>query len=209
MSELSIVSKFSDYYDSECSENNNDLVYNRQRGKYRQRGAALSFIRGIGVKTIDIKTVNSFMFSNADKIVVYTDSMRHNSDGKRVMTPMEASLQYENCVASKFYSDANISVKYLQIGKRRFTVYLKHDNPETLSQGEVINIVEQASGYNRLIGLPIYSIDYIQINNEMVATDFNEIERLRLLNFQSVMSSAEVIEEIKQAMIVYKLNERN
>jgi serine/threonine protein kinase len=201
MNDLCIKSDFSDFYDELHNEKSN-FIYNRFLSECKQRGTALKYLRSIGIKTIDIKPVNTY-FSTDGKIVVYTNPKGHNSNGKKIMSVDDAVIQYNNCIASKYIESNDITVKYLQIGKRRFTLYFKKDSQYTLELGQLVDISEAPSDYNRLIGLPIFSIDYIAIDNEMVATDFNEVENLQRIGIDKVLGKENVIEEIRGALITY------
>lgn len=201
MNGICIKSDFTDYYDI-LNDNNSNIVYNRYLKNCKQRGSALKYLRNIGIKTIEIKQVNKF-FRGDGPIVVYTDPNGHNSQGKKIITVDDAMQSYENCIASKYFIDSDITIKYLQIGKRRFTLYFKKNKQFTLNMGELIDIKESSPEYNRLFGLPIFSIDYISNGKEMIAIDFNEVENLQALNINKYIDYNIIIQEIKDALIVY------
>lgn len=201
MDSICIKSDFTDYYDI-IQDKNSVLTYNRYLSECKQRGTALKYVRSLGLKTLELKPVNQYI-SLDGKILVYTNPRLHNGEGKKIMTVDEALRSYNNCIASKFYEDTTNVVKFLQIGKRRFTLYFKKDTPYDLSHGNLIDIRESVSEYNRLIGLPILSIDYIEINGEMVATDFNEVENLGKLGMSEFLRPEDIIKEIKESLIVY------
>lgn len=201
MNSICIKSDFTDYYDI-LQDKNSILTYNRNLSECKQRGTALKYVRSLGLKTIEVKPVNQYI-SLDGSILVYTNPKLHNGEGKKIMTVDEAMQSYSNCIASKFYDNVSNVVKFLQIGKRRFTLYFKKDSPYDLSHGKLVDIRESLSEYNRLIGLPILSIDYIEINGEMVATDFNEVENLKNLGIDEFIRPEDIIKEIKDSLIVY------
>lgn len=201
MSGLCIKSDYTDFYDA-LSNNNSIITYNRYLSQCRQRGSALKYLRGLGIKTLDIKQVNQF-FRGDGPIVVYKDPMGHGGNGKDIMTVDEAMQSYSNCVASNYYNTDGFTIKYLQIGKRRFSLCFKKNEIETLDMGTLVDIKEISSEYNRLIGLPIFSIDYISNGREMIATDFNEVENLHKLGMDKYISASDVITEIIDALTVY------
>ena len=202
MCNLCIKSDFTDYYDTLNNVNSN-LVYNRYISQCKQRGAALKFLRNIGVKTVELKQVNKF-FREDGYIVVYTDPKAHNGLGKKIMTVDEANRAYGNYIASHYYDNTNgLTLKFLQIGKRRFTLYYKTDKPLSLELGTLIDVKESQAYYNRIIGLPIFSIDYISNGHEMLATDFNEVQNLSLIGANKLLTPEEIILEILDAMIAY------
>ncbi|MBO5388339.1 MAG: hypothetical protein J6A59_09395 [Lachnospiraceae bacterium] len=202
MSMLHIKSDFNDYYDVLNSESCS-ITYNRYLRESKQRGTALKYLRNIGIKTLEIKQVSSF-FRDDSPIVVYTDPIAHHGNGKKIMSVDEAQLLYSNYMASKYYqSDHNITLKFLQIGKRRFTLYFKKEEPISLNMGKLIDLRESTPEYNRLIGIPIFSIDYISNGNHMIATDFNEVEDLKALGVDKWLSADTVVTEIIDALAIY------
>lgn len=201
MDSICIKSDFTDYYDR-LQDSNSVLTYNRYLSESKQRGTALKYVRSLGIKTIELKPVNKFL-SLDGKILVYTNPKLHNGEGKKILTVDEALQSYSNCIASKFYEDIELTVKFLQVGKRRFTLYFRKDNPYDLSCGKLVSINESTSDYNRLIGLPIFSIDYIQRHGEMIATDFNEVENIMRLGIDKIISAEDIIKEIKNSLIIY------
>lgn len=201
MSGLCIKSDYTDFYDV-LSNNNSIITYNRYLSQCKQRGSALKYLRSLGIKTLDIKQVNQF-FRGDGPIVVYKDPMGHNGNGKDIMSVDDAMQYYSNCVASNYYNKDGFTIKYLQIGKRRFSLCFKKNETETLDVGTLIDIKENTSEFNRLIGLPIFSIDYISNGCEMIATDFNEVENLHNINMDRYLDSNTVITEIIDALTVY------
>lgn len=202
MSELRIDSDFTDFYDK-LSKEDSLVTYRRYLSDCKQRGIDLGYLKSLGVKTIDIQPVSSYNIFDGD-IVVYTNPMGHNGTGKKIMTVSAAQRSYSNCVASRYIEAPDpISIKYLQIGKRRINIYFRKTEKYTLDPGDIISIQELNPEYNRLIALPIYSIDYISDGGEMRATDFNEVQRLDKLNLEGYISSEEIIQEIKNSILIY------
>jgi hypothetical protein len=202
MSGLCIKSDFTDYYDTLHNEDS-AITYNRFISNSMQRGSALKYLRSLGIKTVDIKPVNQY-FSTDGTIVVYTNPKGHNGTGKKILTVDEAQLYYGNCVASQYIeSKDNLTIKFVQVGKRRFTLCFRKESPVSLDIGTLVDIKESSQEYNRLIGLPIFSIDYISSNNEMVATDFNEVQSLKQIGLDSCIGADSIIDEVRDAIITY------
>ena len=202
MSRICIQSDFNDYYDI-LSDDKSALVYKRYMCDCKQRGTDLKYLRSIGIKTIELKQVSQFSSLDGN-IVVYTDPKGHNGNGKKIMNVNEAMLNYSNCLASKYYeTEDNFTIKYLQIGKRRFTLCFKKIDKLSLSPGILVDIKESSNEYNRLIGLPIFSIDYISNNNEMIATDFNEVQNLSSIGMQNYISPDNIMTEILESLAIY------
>ena len=201
---ICIKSDFLDYYDYLSSPNG--LVYERKMSECKPRGSDLKFLKQLGLQTLEIKPVN--MFSYIDKeLVVYTDSNKHWGHGKKICSYDEAMSMYGSYPASKYISldDTNgITIKALQIGSRRFNlIFQKEENK--LEPGKLINITEASRSFNRNIRLPIYSIDYLQVGNQLIATDFNRVQQLSYLNIQSIITADNIIKEIYNTIIEYKV----
>lgn len=202
MSRLCIKSDYTDYYDK-LSNSNAVITYNRYESTCKQRGTALKYLRSLGINTIEVKQVNQFLRLEGP-IVVYTDTKKHHSNGKKIMTVDEAMLTYENYTASKFYKSTDgITLKYLQIGKRRFALYFQKSEPFSLELGKLISIKELDSDYNKIIRLPIYSIDYISNNGITIATDFNEVENLQRIGINHYLTEQEIMNEIEESLVFY------
>lgn len=201
--ELALNSDFKDYYDV-CFDANSKIIYNRIRANM-QRAKELKLLRNIGVKTIDLYAVNELLenFNRDELVVVYTDALKHNGNGKKIVTVNEAMNNYKNCLASRYMNVTNgFYIKYLQVGKRRFNITMFNNGQ--IKRGNVYNIQEINQDYNRLIGLPIFSIDYIaDYFNNMIAIDFNTVENIESLNINKIMTAEEVKREIYDSMLIY------
>lgn len=203
--QLSIASDFKDYYDIESSPNG--IIYKRFTKDCMSRGKALSYLRSIGIKTIELKQVSDFSFLT-DKLVVYTDPKKHGGAGKRIMPFEEARDCYSNFLASAYLEESNgITVKYLQVGKKRYSLTFKNEN-RTLELGKLVDIKQYGEEYNYIIGLPIFSIDYICKDGIMVATDFNEVQNLEQIYINHYLSSGSVKKEIINSLLAYNKIER-
>lgn len=201
MGSINIISDYIDFYDN-LSDTKSPITYKRNMGDCRQIGTALKYLRNIGIKTIDVKPVSSFNIFDGD-ITVYTNPIRHSNNDRKIMSVEYAKLVYPTCVASKCISSDNmITIKYLQIGKRRFTLTYK-SNDLSLNKSYLVDISESNPSYNMLIGLPIFSIDYVIDKGIMVANNFNEVENLKELDIEKIITAEEIVEEIRQSILTY------
>ena len=201
MSGIFICSDYTDYYDV-LHDNKSDIKYVRKMSNSMQRGKALKYLRELGIKTIETKSVRD-AFPYYDKLVVYTDPKGHNGKGKKIMKSDKAIREYENYLCSPFYETDGTTIKYLQIGDKRITLQYYKDDTESLEQGTIIDISQSTPEYNMLIGLPIFSIDYININGIMTATDFNEVENLSKIGIDKYFNASEIIDIIQKSLIKY------
>jgi hypothetical protein len=206
-SPLCINSDYMDYYDKASS--GNGIIYNRMLSESKQRGSALKYLRGLGLKTIEIRQVSQFSYLDGD-LVVYTDPRKHNGQGKKIMTYGEAIASYSNFPASVYLKDnKGMTIKVLQVGKKRFSItFKKNEDEESLNPGIISAIQVMEDSYNMLVGLPIFSIDFIASGCEYVATDFNEVENLEKLYINNYLSEQDVCNEIIGALLKYNKAER-
>jgi len=131
---------------------------------------------------------------------VYTDPKRHEHKGKSIMRLEEARHMYPNSLASKLYKDADITIKYLVIGELRYSVVIKNNDIYSMKNKEVTRIDRLEDSEDRLFEMPIYSIDYITIGGQMVAIDFNRVQKLSNLGIQEYLKPEEVIENIYRSI---------
>lgn len=201
-------SDFTDFYDK-LTNNKSRLKYIRKRVTFGTRIKELSFLNSLGIKTIPYGIVSKLdeSIKDNDKIVVYTNQSMHSSTGKHIYRRREAAGQYRNLVASKYIpNNLGYTLKYLQIGERRFQIILT--STKELNEGTPIYIQELEPRYNNKIKLPIFSIDYVTDGNDWFAVDFNEVQRLDNLNIEDYIKAEDVVLEIKKALQRQK-NENN
>lgn len=201
---MMVNSDFVDYYDKFIDNFRDGVVYNRYISKSMARGKALCYLNNMGIKTIELKQVVEFSTLDGD-IVVYRDIYAHNGKGKAIMSVNEALKYHSNCLASKFYITDGTTIKFLQVGQRRFYVTYKKNNVNSLEIGNIVNVQELPSAYNDYIRLPIFSIDYIPVNGIMAATDFNECQNMQLIGLDSIMTGRNAVYEIKNAIKHYNI----
>ena len=200
---INIESNFTDYYDIAMCKSS-AITYSRYRNANADRSDELLFLKQNGIKTVEFGPLSKFGPSTS-MFVVYTNPSLHDFKGKKICTYREVVSQYSNYLLAEFLqSSQGYTVKYLQIGKRRFRVMMYNPNFMTrLDEGSVIGIDELSNQYNYAIGKPIYSIDYISNGHEMVAIDFNDTQNLWTLGFQNYISAQEVCKEIGEALLAY------
>lgn len=194
---------FKDYYDAltDCESN---IVYRRKREIFRNRGEELLYLKNNGIKTVDFGPFRR-LSNYGNKFIVYTNPALHEFMGKHIYTSEDIANCYSNCAVSEFLEASNgYTIKYLQVGERRFRMMFH--NPEymtRLHEGKLVALEELPRQFNYAIGLPIYSIDYMSNGTEMVAIDFNEVQRLDKIGIDKVMTADEVVLEVKKALLAY------
>ncbi len=201
---LRLESDFTDYYDGYFS-NNASSVYKRLQNNGKTRADQLNYLKSIGIKTVDFGPYSKMCSKRDSKFVVYTDPYLHEFAGKHIYSEGEVKNFYKNYLLAEFLSSSNgYTVKYLQIGERRFRMWMYNpDFMSTLVEGTCVAMEELPRQYNYLIGLPIFSIDYVSNGIEMVAIDFNEVQNLQKLGIHTFMSPEEVVREVENALMTY------
>lgn len=200
---FNLASDFTDFYD-DCCDSNSVIVYNRFRNQGMSRGEALNYLKNNGIKTVNFGPFTKFG-SSTDKLVVYTNPSLHNFAGKQIHTFNEVALQYTNYMMAEFLEVyGGYTVKYLQIGERRFRMmFFNPEYKNKLIEGSMVAVEELPKQYNYAIGLPIYSIDYISNGVEMVAIDFNEVQQLDKIGVNNLITAENVAMEVRNALITY------
>lgn len=200
---IKVESDFSDYYD-ELSSDNTTIVYKRFKSQSMSRAEALTYLKNNGINTVKYGPFIKFT-GETKKFVVYTNQASHDFKGKLICTFDKVASEYSNYLVSEFLSSSNgLTIKYLQIGERRFRMMFSNPEfEETLKEGSLVQFDELPKGYNHAIGLPIYSIDYISNGLEMLAIDFNQVQNLQKIGIDKIITADEVITQVENALIAY------
>lgn len=195
---IKIESDFKDFYD-ELSNKEAIRVYMRKYSDSRTKIEALRLLRRFGIRTIDIEPVCKRTYKDKE-LIIYSSNKGYSR--KRVVSYEEARLIYNNSLSSVYYGKSYENVlKCLHIGQRRFNIMLRYSIGD-LDKYEIKDIVEISKSFGN-IGLPIYSIDYININGGMVATELNEVQNLKDIGIDKILSKEDVIKEIEIALEHY------
>lgn len=201
---IHIVTDFSDYYDSLSDRNDPILTYKRNYNDSMPRDKALKFIRNLGIKTVELGTPRQFLGKHK-KVVVYKDPNKHRFEEKEILEINHANSIYDNYLASPYYAEnQGVTIKYLQVGTKRFRIAFKKDVDEIL-EGEITSIQNLEDGLNFHIQKPIFSLDYIYNGKEMVCVDYNEVQELSSIKIYNILTPEQVMEEIKKSMLAYNL----
>lgn len=198
---LKLNTDFEDFYDAELSSLSG-IEYNRFKGSTVSRGEELNWLNRIGIKTVKFGAASSFIPATK-QVVVYTNPFLHDFKGKSIYNFDE--YRGSNYLIAEFLADSlGYTVKYLQVGERRFKLMLYNKDFRTkLSEGVLVSCEELPKQYNYSMGIPIYSIDYVSNGHEMLAVDFNRVQNLKKLGMENVMKASEVALEVRKALIEY------
>lgn len=196
-----LESEFEDYYDQSLAVlAQSGLAYNRVR-TINNRNKELAKLKDIGIETIKL-TAATRIWTQSSRVVVYTDAGKHDGKGKEVYSLSEAQLMFNSSLVSEYIPQKDgIGYKMLYIGKLGFKCTMLYR--DGIHMAGCLDITPVQGGYNKRIGLPIYSIDYININGKLVACDFNEVENLSMLGFWQVMNAESIAGEIMESLLMY------
>lgn len=198
---INIESDFCDYYDHLAFSEDTIAKYKRINKNNLTKGSAIAYMKQLGIMTIHIGTVNELSVLH-NKLVVYTEPNKHGGDGKVLMSSQDAKMTYPNYLASPYYEDtAEITNKFLQIGKRRFRLVIENKN--VFKFGKLLAIDEISSEHNYIVALPIFSIDYVSTKYGMLACDFNNVENLASIGLKNIINPSDIINEIYYSLVVY------
>ncbi len=209
---MAIISDFKDYYD-EVYNSISSLDYIRNYGDCQDRSEDLRFLRSLGISTIDVKAIRDFD-DTIDQVVVYLNPRKHNGEGKTVLDINTAKMLYWNQLGSFYYKDNTSVLKLLHIGKRRFQVLYRTRDSDLLSRGIIHSVYEIDESYNYMISEPIFSIDFIVVDGEMIAIDFNKVQslseagffetiRCKELKINKPITKKDICKEVEEALIKY------
>lgn len=227
--EIRLQSDFVDYYDDYLREHEkqsqlqnqiqnrgrqNSYIYQRLQSNNQHRAMDLKFLRENGIPTFGLKPVSQFQLLDPfAKILVYTDPFKHGGQGKSVIDNIEAQSLYGN-MPGRVWVDSSetdgYTLKYLQIGERRFKIFLRANTGKSsmsTRENTVEDIVELPKSYSTLakhgIFSPIFSIDYIPTSNGIIATDFNQVENLSILGIDKVIPPNEIYTALAESFWHY------
>lgn len=203
---IQIVSDFKDYYDNLSNDVDPLLIYSRNYSDSMSRGESLKWVRDNGIKTIKLGLARQFI-SSYKKVVVYTEPKLHQFKGKLIVDTSTAVDLYSTNLVSPYYENTRgVTVKFLQIGSRRYRITFKNDN-QTIEEGTITSVEELTPELNYLIRLPIFSLDYIFDGTEMVCADYNTVQNIGSLGFKDILSPPEIMEEIKKSLLAYNITQ--
>lgn len=188
---MNIVSNFKDYYDEFANSMLRDGITYERFENTGDKSEELSYISNLGIETIKLMPVASVV--GADKLVVYTNPALHRGKGKQVLSYIKAIQMYGNKLCSEFVPGNEKTYKIVQIGLSRYSCVLENKG---LEEQRIIGYTRLKNCFCELLDLPIYSIDYIKINNKFVACDFNKVQRLADIGFEQVLREEELVQEL-------------
>jgi len=148
-------------------------------------------------------------------LVIYKDLYKHRGEGKELVDFDTAKQKYNSDLASLYIDMSTdnysaISYRLLQIGKYRYWIEYKSRDGWRSNYGYVeTDIVNEDINYSfTKIPEPLYAIDFVISNNELLAIDFNTSPGLKSIGLKEELSAGEVVNQIKTFYNRYS-NEHN
>ena len=203
---LRLESDFTDYYDG-CFSNNASSMYKRLQHNGKTRADQLNYLKSIGIKTVDFGPYSKMCSKRDSKFVVYTDPYLHEFAGKHIYSEGEVKNFYKNYLLAEFLSSSNgYTVKYLQIGERRFRQFLKNYLP--CNPGNIID--NKGNFVGRHEGVIYYTLGQ-RIGINIGGMKDGNGERWFVIdkdvkNNNLIVSQGEGDELFKDGLVSYKVN---
>lgn len=193
---MKLLTDFVDYYDellSKCGSEDTETTYERKLSDSVSKVEDLKYLRSIGIETIDIRPVSKLIDSS--KIVVYTNTKKHMGEGKQVVSTNDAYNMYFNHLGCEYYTGNENTCKMLQIGSKRFKLVIRNKG---LVETEILEIEALNDDLHYTVDYPIYSIDYVNKLGNMIACDFNRVQKLKHLGLEKYIPPALIVNEINK-----------
>jgi hypothetical protein len=140
------------------------------------------------------------MQSQILELVVYHDEQAHAGEGKEKVAAAEALARYSDLYASEFIpatpSGVGVSLRYLQVGKRRWWLryWSQDDWRSNAGQGGCEVLCEEKPGRPYKIDAPMFAVDFVRAGTKLYAIDFNIAPGLVPLNGR--LRASEVVEQL-------------
>ena len=211
MINIKLKTDFYDYYDHWFIQSHQPAHYTLERMTQASTTRLEDFelMRTAGLNVIPHDTVEKLAKNftpeqiTATQLVVYVDDRSHAGEGKALLTIDKALKHYPERLAS-LYVPTNLAETYrhLRIGTRQFWLRYTSDNDWRSNCGDVnfefLSEEESSIAKNVLSHYsPLLAIDFIKVNERMVAIDLNPAPKIYGTGIENVMRPKEVFAEIK------------
>lgn len=204
MKPIKLISDFRDYYDHHfCSSFHTDVIeYRRMSREGLKRSDMFEFFKSLGLKTPRYGLVKEL--PEVEAFVIYIDEQAHSGDGKVLVHNRFANIKYYNYFASEFvFGTCSISYRYLCIGKKSF--WLKYTSNDLWRSNcgyvEISLLSEEEIPKNININIteyPLYAIDFIYNNKEILAIDFNIAPEIKGTGVDKFLNAKDIYKEIEE-----------
>ena len=214
---IQLRSDFRDWYDfgfDRCG-----IVFERVASGGMPRREAFQYMAGLGLrvprhgKVRDLVPVllaempddlRPYAATHLIDCVVYLDERSHCGEGKIKLSADEAMVSYPDLLCSEHLpataSGNGRSLRYLQVGDRKWWIEYRSANDWRSNAGEVTTTVlaEEAAGYHPNIDRPLFAIDFVPAADGLYAVDFNTAPGCAPLN--GLIRASEICHLIEGAM---------
>lgn len=210
--DLVLASDYTEAYDFEFKKTG--TRFDRYKKSHLTREECFFLLTNCGFKTPHHGLVEDlvpflFEFYSTEnlKLIVYLNNYYHTRSSIVVLDAKKAFNLYKDKYSSEFIKcdeEKATTYTYLKIGRLDFgIVYTANDN--SLFSNELNNSTikvacsGEGTGYHPKIKFPIFSIDYINNNNQLYAIDFNISPSITETKIQVFLSPQEIYKEIARA----------
>jgi hypothetical protein len=224
---LRLVSDFRDYYDHWFDLDGQPFERIAVGGMSRPE--MLAYLDTLDLTAPRHGTVRE-LATEGFPLVVYTDERAHRGEGKQVMLPWDAEREYPDTFAARYYGGLTIcpitaywptaehnhheqkcrssTLRYLTVGRRTWVLGYWSDTDWRSNCGEGgVCVLDEMSplsikwrGIREKVGLPLWAFDAILTESQEIAVDFNIAPGLRGTGMEDVLSPAEVVDLLKEAL---------
>lgn len=196
-----LESDFVDFYDAWFDKGDDALVLERNKNSGLNRGQMFKYLENIGCRVVRHGSCEEMKAIGCKQLVVYTDTTKHDGEGKVLMSSSDAVLSVPNYLCSEYQSEkVGYSVRYLQLGEFWFKLECISHNDWRSNCGseKVVNVIEKGYGLHKIIKAPIFAVDFVQSSGGLVATDFNIAPKADVSYLNDMTKPMDIANSIKK-----------
>lgn len=226
MLKVGLRSDFTDYYDFAFagSWQEADVTLDRFSTDGPSRADALRLLLSLGLRVptwgrvrelvphLLASWTDATLAQTLESVVVYTDEHAHCGEGKLQMRIGDALAQYPDALASRFIPSGSgagsVSLRYLRLGVRQFWLRYSSANDWRSNCGDVtVEVLTEEKRVDAprwqegpLARHVLFAIDFVPADR-LFAVDFNVAPGLRGSGIEDLVSPAEAVEALGEALL--------
>ena len=143
----------------------------------------------------------------ATEVVGYLDLVSHRGEGKVRTSLKEALSRSDILFCSVFHKhrhptfNGGVSIRRLYVGDLEYVLEYRSTDDWRSNCGEVdITILEEKS--RRIPGEPLFAIDFIPTEHELVAIDYNAAPQIGGTGIENILSGKEIVAALKRYIAI-------
>ena len=213
---LGIYTDFRDFYDHWFAGSWQEpaAIFDRRARHGMSRGDMLVWLQDLGFKVPRFGKVRNlapvilqeFLCGRGklSDLVVHFDEAAHAGKGKELLSCCDALARFPEAFATEYIqatrNGAVVSLRYLQIGRRRF--WLRYSSSDWRSNCGDVRIEflgeEKILDFCKWIRHPLFALDFLESGGELLALDFNTAPRIQGTGVEDIMHGKEVYRELSR-----------